>query len=193
MTQTTDRIADEFAKFMTDAAGFAQGMKREADTFVKTQAERLLRDMDLPTREEFEAVRDMAVKAREGERGAEGAHRGAGSAAFRRLIVAAGAAAGFQPGTGDALETRKSRTPARGRPTSAPQDRRTRRRAPAFPRRRGSGRGPSRPDEIVRQHGDADAVLDRGHQPGDVVDRHGEGARRHAVAAAVDSQVTFCM
>lgn len=65
MTQTTDRIADEFAKFMTDAAGFAQGMKREADTFVKTQAERLLRDMNLPSREEFEAVRDMAVKARE--------------------------------------------------------------------------------------------------------------------------------
>lgn len=65
MTQTTDRIADEFAKFMTDAAGFAQGMKREADTFVKTQAERFLRDLDLPSREEFEAVREMAVKARE--------------------------------------------------------------------------------------------------------------------------------
>jgi BMFP domain-containing protein YqiC len=65
MTQTTDRIADEFAKFMTDAAGFAQGMKREADTFVKTQAERFLRDMDLPSREEFEAVHEMAVKARE--------------------------------------------------------------------------------------------------------------------------------
>ena len=65
MTQTSGRIADEFAKLMTDAAGFAQGMKREADTFVKTQAERLLRDMDLPSREEFEAVRDMAVKARE--------------------------------------------------------------------------------------------------------------------------------
>jgi BMFP domain-containing protein YqiC len=65
MTHTTDRIADEFAKFMTDAAGFAQGMKREADTFVKTQAERFLRDMDLPSREEFEAVREMAVKARE--------------------------------------------------------------------------------------------------------------------------------
>lgn len=65
MTQTTDRIADEFAKFMTDAAGLAQGVKREADTFLKTQAERLLRDMDLPTREEFEAVREMAVKARE--------------------------------------------------------------------------------------------------------------------------------
>lgn len=65
MTQTTDRIADEFAKLMTDAAGFAQGMKREADTFVKTQAERFLRDLDLPSREEFEAVREMAVKARE--------------------------------------------------------------------------------------------------------------------------------
>lgn len=65
MSQTTDRIADEFAKFMTDAAGLAQGVKREADTFLKTQAERLLRDMDLPTREEFEAVREMAVKARE--------------------------------------------------------------------------------------------------------------------------------
>ena len=65
MTQTTDRIADEFAKFMTDAAGLAQGVKREADTFVRTQAERILRDLDLPTREEFEVVRDMAVKARE--------------------------------------------------------------------------------------------------------------------------------
>lgn len=65
MTQTTGRIADEFAKFMTDAAGFAQGMKREADTFVKTQAERFLKDLDLPSREEFEAVREMAVKARE--------------------------------------------------------------------------------------------------------------------------------
>ncbi|MEI8145906.1 MAG: accessory factor UbiK family protein [Alphaproteobacteria bacterium] len=65
MTQTSDRIADEFAKFLTDAAGLAQGLKREADTFVKVQAERFLGDMDLVTREEFEAVRDMAVKARE--------------------------------------------------------------------------------------------------------------------------------
>lgn len=65
MAQTTDRIADEFAKFMTDAAGLAQGLKREADTFVKTQAERFLADMDLPSREEFEAVKDMARKARE--------------------------------------------------------------------------------------------------------------------------------
>jgi BMFP domain-containing protein YqiC len=65
MSQTTDRIADEFAKFLTDAAGLAQGVKREADTFFKTQAERFLKDLDLPSREEFEAVREMAVKARE--------------------------------------------------------------------------------------------------------------------------------
>ena len=65
MTQTSDRIADEFAKFLTDAAGLAQGLKREADTFVKVQAERFIGDMDLVSREEFEAVRDMAVKARE--------------------------------------------------------------------------------------------------------------------------------
>lgn len=65
MTQTNDRITAEFAKFMTDAAGLAQGLKREADTFVKTQAERFLADMELPTREEFEAVREMAQKARE--------------------------------------------------------------------------------------------------------------------------------
>jgi len=65
VTQTSDRIADEFAKFLTDAAGLAQGLKREADTFVKVQAERFIGDMDLVSREEFEAVRDMAVKARE--------------------------------------------------------------------------------------------------------------------------------
>ena len=65
MTQTNNRIADEFARLMTDAAGLAQGLKREVDTVVKTQAERILRDVDLPTREEFEAVREMALKARE--------------------------------------------------------------------------------------------------------------------------------
>jgi BMFP domain-containing protein YqiC len=65
MTQTNDKIAAEFAKFMTDAAGLAQGLKREADTFMKTQAEQFLSGMNLPTREEFEALREMAIKARE--------------------------------------------------------------------------------------------------------------------------------
>lgn len=59
------RIFDDMAKLMTDAAGVAQGMRREAETAVKTQAERLLASMDVVSREEFEAVRDMAATARD--------------------------------------------------------------------------------------------------------------------------------
>lgn len=65
MTQTTNRIFDDFAKLMTDAAGAADGMKREAETIFKGQAERFLRTMDVVSREEFEAVKAMAQKARE--------------------------------------------------------------------------------------------------------------------------------
>lgn len=64
MTQTNNRVLDEFAKMMTDAAGAAQGMKREVDTLIKGQAERFLRDMDMVQREEFDAVKAMAEKAR---------------------------------------------------------------------------------------------------------------------------------
>lgn len=59
------RIFDDFARLATDAAGMAQGVRREAETVIKTQLERLLATMDVVTREEFEAVRDMAVRARE--------------------------------------------------------------------------------------------------------------------------------
>jgi BMFP domain-containing protein YqiC len=65
MTQTTNRFFDEVARLMNDAAGVAQGVKREVDTLFKTQAERWLRDLDLVKREEFEAVKDMARLARE--------------------------------------------------------------------------------------------------------------------------------
>ena len=65
MTTGANRILDDFAKLMTDAAGAAQGVRREVETVVKTQIERLLRDLDVVTREEFEAVRAMAQKARE--------------------------------------------------------------------------------------------------------------------------------
>ena len=65
MTQTSNRIMDEFAKLMNDAAGAAQGVKREVETAVRSQIERFLGDMDIVQREEFEAVREMAVKARE--------------------------------------------------------------------------------------------------------------------------------
>ena len=65
MTQTSNRVLDEFAKLMTDAAGVAQGVRREVETAVRSQAERFLGDMNLVQREEFEAVREMAVRARE--------------------------------------------------------------------------------------------------------------------------------
>lgn len=65
MTQTTSRLFDEIARLMNDAAGVAQGVRREFDTLFRTQAERWLRDMDLVKREEFEAVKDMARLARE--------------------------------------------------------------------------------------------------------------------------------
>ena len=65
MPQPRSRIFDDFARLMTDAAGMAQGVKREAETVLKTQLERLFATMDVVTREEFEAVRDMARLARE--------------------------------------------------------------------------------------------------------------------------------
>ena len=65
MPQTSNPILDDLARLMTDAAGMAQGMRREAETLAKTQIERLLSTMDVVTREEFEAVRDMAILARE--------------------------------------------------------------------------------------------------------------------------------
>jgi BMFP domain-containing protein YqiC len=65
MTQTTNRFFDEVARLMNDAAGVAQGVKREFDTMFKNQAEKWLRDLDLVKREEFEAVKDMARLARE--------------------------------------------------------------------------------------------------------------------------------
>ncbi|SOC45852.1 BMFP domain-containing protein YqiC [Rhizobium subbaraonis] len=65
MTTGTSRILDDFAKLMTDAAGAAQGVRQEMETVFRAQAERFLNGMDLVKREEFEAVREMAVKARD--------------------------------------------------------------------------------------------------------------------------------
>jgi BMFP domain-containing protein YqiC len=62
MTQTTNRFLDEFAKLMTDAAGAADGLRKEAETFFKAQGEKILRDMDVVRREEFEAVKAMAER-----------------------------------------------------------------------------------------------------------------------------------
>jgi BMFP domain-containing protein YqiC len=65
MPQSNNRFLDEFAKLMTDAAGLAQGARRDFETLARSQGERLIGHMDLVTREEFEAVKAMVVKARE--------------------------------------------------------------------------------------------------------------------------------
>jgi BMFP domain-containing protein YqiC len=65
MTQTSNRFFDEVARLMNDAAGVAGGVRREFDTMMRTQAERILRDLDVVQREEFEAVKEMARLARE--------------------------------------------------------------------------------------------------------------------------------
>lgn len=63
MTQGPNRLFDDFAKLMTDAAGVAQGARREVETAMRAQFERFMSDMDIVTREDHEAVKEMAVKA----------------------------------------------------------------------------------------------------------------------------------
>ncbi|BBF91699.1 accessory factor UbiK family protein [Blastochloris tepida] len=65
MTQTTSRFFDDVSRLVNDAAGMADGVRREVETIVRAQAERILRDLDVPSREEFEVMRDMVIKARE--------------------------------------------------------------------------------------------------------------------------------
>ena len=63
MSSGPNRVFDEFAKLMTDAAGAAQGLKREGEEFFRSQAERMMSNMDVVKREEFDFVRDIATKA----------------------------------------------------------------------------------------------------------------------------------
>lgn len=65
MVQTTNCFFDEVARLMNDAAGAAQGVRREVETLFRSQAERILRELDVVRREDFEAVKDMARIARE--------------------------------------------------------------------------------------------------------------------------------
>jgi BMFP domain-containing protein YqiC len=67
--QTRDKLFDDLSQLMTNAAGMAQGMKTEAETAMKSWIERWLADANLVTRDEFDAVREMATKAREENEG----------------------------------------------------------------------------------------------------------------------------
>lgn len=63
--QQKSQFFDDLSKVFGSAAGLAQGLRTEMETFFKTQTEKFLKDMDLVRREEFEVVREMAIKARE--------------------------------------------------------------------------------------------------------------------------------
>jgi BMFP domain-containing protein YqiC len=65
LAEPRGRILDDLARLVTDAAGVAQGVRREAETLARAQLDRLIATMDLVSREEFEAVRDMAALARD--------------------------------------------------------------------------------------------------------------------------------
>ena len=65
MATSSNRLLDELARLATDAVGVAQGVRREAETMARSQVERLIRDMDVATREEVEVLRDLVVAARE--------------------------------------------------------------------------------------------------------------------------------
>ena len=63
--QTRNKILDDIAQLMNNAAGVAQGAKSEAETAVKGMMDRWMADRDFVSRDEFDAVRAMAQKARE--------------------------------------------------------------------------------------------------------------------------------
>jgi BMFP domain-containing protein YqiC len=63
--QTRNKVLDDLSQLMTNAMGVAQGARQEAETAMKSLIDRWLADRDFVTREEFDAVRAMAQKARE--------------------------------------------------------------------------------------------------------------------------------
>ncbi len=62
--QSQNRFFDDLAKLMTNAAGAAQGAAQEIETLIQSRLERVVSNMDLVTRDEFEAVKEMAANAR---------------------------------------------------------------------------------------------------------------------------------
>lgn len=64
MPTTNSRFFDELAKLMSNAAGAAQGLRKEIDSLVQAQVERVLNNLNIVKREEFEVAKDMVEKAR---------------------------------------------------------------------------------------------------------------------------------
>ncbi|GEM_PF-44794 len=122
MTQTSNRILDEFAKMFGNAASAAQGVRSEVDTLIRAQAERILNDLDVVQREEFEAVREMAAKARE-----ENEALKARIDALETALKSAGTAKAGKAGTAKTARTARStaKTSSKGASAKATAARKT--------------------------------------------------------------------
>jgi BMFP domain-containing protein YqiC len=102
MVQTTNRFFDEVARLMNDTAGAAQGMRREVETLFRSQADRIMRELDLVRREDFEAVKEMARIAREENEALKvrvaALETALGTAGKPPAAAPGGASAGAEPG-----------------------------------------------------------------------------------------------
>jgi len=114
MTQTSNRFYDQFARLMNDAAGVAQGVRREAETLFRGQADRFVSGMELVRREDFEVVREMAVKARE-----ENGRLEARIAALEARLAMSGAPAPSEAGPSVAVPKSRTRRTKSGGETAA--------------------------------------------------------------------------
>jgi BMFP domain-containing protein YqiC len=116
MTQTSNRFYDRFARLMNDAASVASGVRREATTMFRSQAERIATDIDLVRREDFETVKEMARLARD-----ENARLEERVARLEAQLNAGGASRGATMRAGGATRATKSRT-ATAAADKSPQD-----------------------------------------------------------------------
>ena len=87
--QSQSSVFDDLARLMTGAMGMAQGASQEAKSFMRAQADRLVAEMDLVSRDEFEAAKDMAAQARAETAGVGRARGRIGSKAARAVSICA--------------------------------------------------------------------------------------------------------
>lgn len=117
MTQTSNRLFDELARLMTDAANVAQGVRREASTAFRSQAERLIADLDLVRREDFDVVRELASKARQ-ENEMLAARVATLEAELDTLAGKTPKPGGDEPATAEENPAKPRRTPRAAKPAS---------------------------------------------------------------------------